>query len=137
MNSMMNVPEADGRNYELRLITKWIGFLALLTGLLYLRVVVTETLAAIRSDEWSLVDLLPAVLLFVATLGLLLAWRWEGLGGLLAFVAGIALALVDYLVYGSEQWVAVLLYASPFVVAGGLCLVCWWRRREVNGQLAI
>jgi hypothetical protein len=137
VNSMTNVPEANGRTYELRLITRWVGFLALLTGILYLRVVVIETLAAIRSNDWSLLDLLPMVLLFLATLGLLLAWRWEGLGGLLAFGSGISLGLVDYLVYGPERWVAVLLYCSPFVVAGGLCLICWWRRREATGQPAI
>jgi len=130
VKNLADLEHSDGESsYELRIITKAVNFLALLTGLLYLRVAVGDLLAELRSDAVSSGILLLFTFLAIATLGLLLSWRWEGLGGLLAILGGLGLAAAGEGVYGSRGWLAALLYSSPFIISGVLCLACWWHKR--------
>ncbi len=129
MNKTTNVqPVSDGA-YELRIITKIVAFLALITGLLYLRVIVGDVLSRLRMGDLPFEALLLFGFLVVATAGLALAWRWEGIGGLLAILGGIGLAVIDYGAFGRDGWFAALLYCSPFLISGILCLICWWQKR--------
>jgi hypothetical protein len=128
MTKVTRLPE-DGGCYELRLITRAISFLALLTGVLYLRVIAGELLAGLRGDRPSAAGLLLFLFLLLGVGGLLLSWRREGLGGMIALAGGFGLAAVDYRLLGQHPWLRTLLYSSPFVVAGGLCLICAWRVR--------
>jgi len=66
-----------------------------------------------------LIHLLPV---YVVVLALLLAWRWEWLGGLLF----IGLAVL-YLVWawGRFPWVTYLAVSGPLLVVGALFLVSW------------
>lgn len=119
---------------ELRLITRAIGFLAFVTGLLYLRVIVGAGLTSLSSGELPLGVALVFAFLLMATAGLLLSWRWEGLGGLLSLLGGVGLAVMDYGVLGRNGWIAAFLYSSPFIISGTLCLLCWRNnRRQTQG----
>jgi hypothetical protein len=113
-----------GREFsELRLLSKGVGFLALLTGLIYLRSVMQQGLGDDRMVTWLFVFLAGA------TLGLFSTWRWEGVGGLITAVCGLCLAVVVFRATVDTPWFDAFLYSSPFVVAGGLALACWWRDR--------
>lgn len=127
MRNAISVEDNDN-GVELRLVVRTVRLFALLTGLLYLRVVAGDVLARNREGDLPLALALLLALLLVATAGLALAWRWEGLGGLIALGSGVGLALLDYPRYTENRWLAALLYSSPFIVTGGLCLLCRRRR---------
>jgi len=135
MKSAVNVQSGDnhvgdGHTNELRLITKAIGFLAFVTGLLYLRVIVGAGLTSLSSGELPLGVAIVFAFLLMATAGLLLSWRWEGLGGILSLLGGVGLAVMDYGVLGRNGWIAAFLYSSPFIISGTLCLLCWRQDRR-------
>ena len=135
MKSAVNVQPGDNHvgddhTNELRLITKAVGFLAFVTGLLYLRVIVGAGLTSLSSGELPLGVTIVFVFLLTATAGLLLSWRWEGLGGILSLLGGVGLAVMDYGVLGRNGWIAAFLYSSPFIISGTLCLLCWRQDRR-------
>ena len=68
----------------------------------------------------SLHETLIEVALLTGTIGLLVGWKWEGIGGLLTLGGVAFLEIVDYRFWPQVHDVACLL-------AGLLYLVCWWR----------
>jgi multisubunit Na+/H+ antiporter MnhB subunit len=69
-------------------------------------------------------------LMIMATLGLLCAWRLEAVGGAIALISGLGVALMTYYTFEQNRLFTTFAYSSPFLVAGGLSLACWWRGRE-------
>lgn len=125
----MRVAQNSNGVSELRLMSKAVGFLALLTGFLYLRVMLGEGIPTAGVGNVAEGGLLLFTLMALATAGLLLGcWR-EGLGGLVAVLSALLLAGMLYAAAGRNQLVAALVYSSPFLVGGGLFLACWWRER--------
>jgi hypothetical protein len=85
--------------------------------------------ARLRSKE-----LLLAVPFFIAWMGLLLGWRWEGVGGLLVLTGIVGFCLVHFmLVRRFPGW------AFPVIaVPGALYLVSWYfRRRAATGSIQV
>jgi hypothetical protein len=76
-----------------------------------------------------LIHLLPAALMIVV---LLIAWRWERLGGTLFLVFGV-LALVPLWSNG-ESWMPTLILAAPPLLIGLLFLLDWHFRAESPGN---
>ena len=103
---------------QLRLASIAVTFLAFLTGLIYLQV-------ALTNDGENGVGTETAVLLIIGLLGLLFAWKWLAVGGLIGVIAGVSIAALAYSSANSNQLFAALLYGSPFIVAGGLRIACW------------
>lgn len=124
MNDITKAPMPNDDHFELRIVTKAVAFLAALTGLLYLRVIVGEVTTAIQQEDFPIEGVLMLILLLVATAGLIISWWREGLGGLLALIGGIGLAVIDYGLIGRGGWLVTILYCSPFIIAGVFCLVC-------------
>ncbi len=115
---------------QLRFAAKSVGILALLTGLIYLRVVGLDSISAIRTGQWGQNSVILFFLMVVATLGLLCAWRLEALGGTIALVSGVGVGILTYLTFEENRLFTTFAYSSPFLVAGGLSLACWWRSRN-------
>lgn len=115
---------------ELRVFTRSVGLLAILTALLYLRAIALGGFLY-RNPNGSL-NLTPVlfVLVLMATIGLVAAWRWECLGGLVAVVGAISVAALVFTTFEANRLLATFVYSSPFLVAGALCLVDWWRHRR-------
>ena len=69
------------------------------------------------------------VVLGVALAGVLVAWRWELVGGIMT-VAGVAgiMALVC-LGSGTDMLFCAFLFTLPLLIAGALYLGCCWRTR--------
>jgi hypothetical protein len=124
MNDITKAPVQNYDHYELRVVTKAVSFLAALTGLLYLRVIIGEVTTAVQQDDFPVGGVLMLILLIVATAGLIISWWWEGLGGWLAVIGGIGLAFVDYSIMDRGVWLVTILYCTPFIIAGTCCLVC-------------
>jgi hypothetical protein len=72
------------------------------------------------------------VVVGIALAGVLVAWRWELVGGImtLAGVAGI-MALVC-LGSGTDMLFCAFLFTLPLLVAGTLYLGCCWRTKSVK-----
>lgn len=104
---------------QLRLASVAVTFLALLTGLIYLQVALATNEEGFGTET--------AVLLIIGLLGLLFAWKWLAVGGLLSIIAGIGIATLAYSSLNSNQLFAAALYGSPFIVAGGLRIACWYQ----------
>lgn len=117
---------------ELRLIAKAVDFLAVLTGILYLRAVLVEGPPVIVGADLSRNVLGMLLLLSIATLALILAWRWEGIGGLVALLCAIGLGILVYETATNNKLLAAVLYSSPFFVTGGLFVACWLRGRQCS-----
>jgi hypothetical protein len=115
---------------QLRFVAKSVGALALLTGLIYLRVVGLDSINAIRTGHWGQNVVILFFLMLVATLGLLCALRLEAVGGVIALVSGVGVAILTYLTFEQNKLFTTFAYSSPFLVAGGLSLACWWRSRK-------
>lgn len=112
---------------ELRVVTRLVGMLALLTGLIYLRVVGSETLAAGFETNGRISPWLLLGALLVAIAGVLLAWRQEGIGGLIAAIAGLVLGGLAYFTASQHRGFSAFAYGSPFLITGALFLACWRR----------
>ena len=121
---------SSGDANQLRFVTKSIGALALLTGLIYLRVVGVESIGAIRTGQWGQNIVILFFMMILATLGLFCAWRLEAVGGVVALVSGIGVGILTYLTFEQNRLFTTFAYSSPFLVAGGLSLACWWRGKK-------
>jgi hypothetical protein len=85
---------------------------------------------ALASLSWSSPQGMPLLLaLLVALAGVLIAWRWELIGGVMAL--GGAVAIVALACAGSDfaLFRCALLFITPFLLAGALYLGCCWRKR--------
>jgi hypothetical protein len=115
------------RTNELRFITRSVSALALLTGLIYLRVVGQETIATWQTNQGLNSIALLFGLLVLAVGGLICGWRWESVGGTIAIVSAIGIAILAYTSATEYKLFSALAYSSPFLVAGGVMLACWQR----------
>jgi hypothetical protein len=68
----------------------------------------------------------------MATVSVLIAWRWEGIGGVIAVVCAIVINALVYLGSGRAMVYAALMSSVPYFVAGVLFLACCWRTRQTQ-----
>ena len=120
---------------ELRLATTGIQFLALLTGAVYLLAFISGSPASLRIDGSGRTPWFMFILVLVATVGLLSAWRWSAIGGITAVVGGITLFSLVLFQAESNKLLAAFLYGSPFMIAGSLELLCRWQGRCAEDRL--
>ncbi|MCA9989778.1 MAG: hypothetical protein H6666_01595 [Ardenticatenaceae bacterium] len=132
MSTMSPTNASDNGPAELRLMARIVAFLALLTGLLYLRAMLSEGWLVITLDPFGPVGVIMVGLLVVAILGLLAAWRWEAPGGLIAMLSAALLGLLVFATTESYPWLQAFVYSSPFLLTGLLFLLCWWRNRRAQ-----
>ncbi|MFZ0546893.1 MAG: hypothetical protein WAM60_15710 [Candidatus Promineifilaceae bacterium] len=130
MKHVIYTPLPNERIGELRLITRSLLLLALLTAILYIRVFMIASPLTSEVGIHGEIGLLSSLFLTAATVGLLLAWRWEGLGGIVMTVSGISLAVLTFLTSAELPWLTAFFYGSPFAITGILSLVCWWKARH-------
>ena len=70
------------------------------------------------------------VIIMIPTItGLLIAWRWEGVGGAIAVLGSLGLGTSVFLEAGHNELLAAVLIPFPFLFAGALFLSCWSRTR--------
>ena len=120
-----------GPTSELRTTARMVSVLAILTGVAYVWVFIE--LNALATPE-SMVNLVTAVCIVLASIGLILAFRWEGWGGLLSLLFGLALVGIVYQATAGD-WLKVFFFSSPFIISGIFMLVSGLRNRgEVSGD---
>ena len=131
---MAHVSNSDGANSnnnfrikEIRYLTRSIGILAMLTGLIYIRAVGMETVASMQENQGISAGVFLFGLLILAMVGLICGWRWELIGGLIAVISAIGIALITYFNVSEYPLFSAIAYSSPFFIAGILMLACWQR----------
>lgn len=119
--------------------TKWVRWMARgigsLAGAFWLLSLIASLIVELIEGHgpWSPEGaMLMGLVIFVA-LGVLIAWRREGIGGLVAVIGAIALCIFAYVTAGHNKGFAMLISGGPFLVAGILFLACW-RRSERQGR---
>lgn len=122
--------ETNHRTREMRHLARSIGVLALLTGLIYLRVIGVEALVSWQTNGGLTAVIFLLGLLILAMTGLLCGWRWERIGGLIAVVSAIGIGILAFFSFTNYRLFSALAYSSPFFIAGALMLVCWKRSHQ-------
>lgn len=117
------------RTKEMRYLARSIGILALLTGLIYLRVIGMEALVSWQTNEGITAVIFLLGLLILAMSGLLCGWRWEFIGGLIAVISAIGIGILAFFTFTDYRLFSAIAYSSPFLIAGVLMLVCGRRSR--------
>ena len=89
------------------------------------------------AEDYPRIENLPPLLMFVAALGLGIAWRWEGLGGAITVISQLVtlpVLLVHWPISEGFPRYLVAPYGLWMIVTipGVLFLVCWWRSRELR-----
>lgn len=130
MTYTSNSNDAKFKTKEMRYLARSVGILALLTGLIYLRVLGLETLASMQAKQGFGPVVILLGLLVVAMAGLLCGWRWELVGGLTAVISAVGIFIIAYFNTSQYPLFSAVAYSSPFFVAGGLMLACWQRSHK-------
>lgn len=73
------------------------------------------------------IPLLIALLLALA--GVVIAWRWELIGGLIAVGCSAAIIALVCAGSGSDMFLCAVFFTLPLLLAGALYLGCCWRTR--------
>jgi hypothetical protein len=79
-------------------------------------------------------NLLPLTL-FLAVVGLALAWRWELFGGVLCIICVTANYIMYVAFIASERGLYMVpLISLPIIIPGILFLISWFRTRRISKQ---
>jgi hypothetical protein len=117
-------------------VTRWIArVLGLLASGPFVLFLVFLGATVCPKLSWSNPQGMPLFcVLTAATVGVLIAWRWEMIGGALAVVSAVAISGLVY--FGSARAVfpAALMASVPYFVAGVLFMACCWRTRRAQSQ---
>lgn len=134
MTHLSNANDINGnrsfKTQELRLLARSVTVLALLTGLIYMRVISLETFAASQNQAGtlSIANLFALIILGMASL--LCSLRWEAWGGGTAVLSAVGIGILAYAILPQYPLFSAVAYSSPFFVAGLLMLACWQRSRN-------
>jgi hypothetical protein len=87
--------------------------------------------------SWTEPQGMPLLLVLLAAVaGLLVAWRREAVGGLMAVAGALAILALVYLGSGPAMLLGALLFTLPLLVAGCLFLGCWQSEPHSDQQQA-
>ena len=119
---------SDDKTYDR--ITTWIRWLARGIGsffaLAFLYLGITTGPMSPSLEEVAVV--------LTLVLGVLIAWRREGLGGLILLLAAVVLFLIMVFVvaadYPDQRPTLLQVFVVPYLVPGSLFLICWLRSRK-------
>lgn len=105
----------------LRWLARVIGTLSLVVFLFFFVAdCIGKGKIAVESDR-----ILMTVSLFITFIGLVIAWKWEGIGGTTALVGLIGFNIFDPAI-DRGTFVVTGLYGLPTIIF----LFCWWRTRK-------
>ena len=105
----------------------------LLASGLFLLFLADSGLSLLSTLSWTNARGMPLFLaLTVAVAGVLIAWRWETVGGALAVIGALAVVQLVYLGAELAMVPAAGMLVLPPLVAGILYLTCGWRTRAIR-----
>ena len=72
------------------------------------------------------------VVVGIALAGVLIAWRWELVGGIMTVAGATGIVALVCLGSGADMLLCAFLFSLPLYVAGALYLGCCWRTRGLG-----
>jgi hypothetical protein len=122
---MVMKTQAKSREEEhegLHFMSRVIGILAIITIGLYIRALLAGGfLNVVPNTEVNATILFS--LLTLGAIGLVVAWRWPRLGGLMAVLISVPIAWYVGAALEEGNLFAAFIYSSPLLIAGGLYLL--------------
>ncbi len=120
----------DDLTYVIRGLALAVGLWASTPFMLFLT---SSGVRVLPKLSWSSPQGMPLfIVLAMATVAVLIAWRWEMIGGAIIVACAIAISTLVYLGSGLTVFSAALMTSVPFFVAGVLFLACCWRTRQTQ-----
>ena len=109
--------------------TKWLrGFARVIGSVVVAFFLLTGIGSAFGdSDPWTAESTVIAVLFTTLTVGVVVAWWREGIGGAIVTIGAITLGIFAYFSAGHNKIYAMLMMGVPLMVSGILFLICWRR----------
>lgn len=116
----------DKRDDDLTVALRWSArLLGLVATILFAELVINWGPGVILALPWGRPTGMPLfVALVLAVAGVMVAWRWETIGGALALAGSLAILLSVYLSSGTVKLPVAFLLAMPLLLAGVLYLAC-------------
>ncbi len=113
-------------------VMRWLARLLAVTSVgLFVLFAVENGPATLASLSWTSLQGMPLLLvLLVALAGVVIAWRWELVGGAMALGSAAAIMALVCAGSGFELFRCALLFTTPLLLAGALYLGCCWRKRR-------
>ncbi len=98
---------------------------------LTLSTIMESKLGVKPTPEAKLEGTILGCLVAIVVIGVIIAWFREGIGGFLTTLGAIALCIFSYISAGHNKIFAVLISGIPFLIAGILSLISWWRLKRL------
>jgi hypothetical protein len=83
-------------------------------------------------SEQGTEDIIMAILVLGTSIGILLAWKFERIGGIITLLFGIAHSIFALFASGHNHAFAMLISGGPFIVIGILFLIVSTLSRKVQ-----
>ena len=130
---MTNVEKTNnGWTTAMRWVARLVGLVAAGLFVLFAVELGAKILPAL---PWTDPQGMPLLIVLLAALaGVLVAWRWELLGGILTFAGALGIMALVCTGSGADMLYCAFLFAAPLLLVGALLLGCCWRNRtKVSG----
>lgn len=124
-------------NNDTQQVVQWIRWIALgistLTAAFWLFILIDillcDLVVGCVSVTWDIALLLFLVVASIASV--IIAWRWESIGGPVLIFWGLAFTTIAYVTSHPHQAFSMLVTGVPFLIAGLFFLTSWWSCRVV------
>ena len=121
-------PRADGWTTAMRWVARLLGLIAL--GL-FVFFVFDSGVDILPSLSWGSPQGIPLLLALLGALaGLLIAWRWEVVGGLMVMIGAAVIFGLVCLGSGLDMSLCAFYFTLPLFLSGALYLGAFWRTQE-------
>jgi len=127
-----SIPPGHGGIRSARWIARILGAIIVLLFLWFLAYAGARVIPALAWGDPQGVPLFAV--LVAAVSGVLVAWRWELLGGLLALLGAVAIVALVYAGGGAGTLPGAIVLALPLIVAGVLYLGAYFRTRGLRAN---
>jgi hypothetical protein len=117
-------------------VMRWVArLLAVASVGLFVLFAIENGPATLTSLSWTNLQGMPLLLaLLVALAGVVIAWRWELVGGVMALGSAAVIMALVCAGSGFELFGCALLFTAPLLLAGALYLGCCWRKRSATAN---
>jgi len=118
-------------------MTGWIRWTARVTGLLNGMVWLSQVPGIMVYSNIPIPLPVQVALLITPMAGVIIAWRWEGIGGAVLVTGAIVFCVLPAMAYaaagrGLNLSLTGTLLILPGLIAGVLFLICWKRERSLR-----
>lgn len=120
----------NGWTKTMRWTARIVGLIAVGLFVAFLAISAGTVFASLSWFSWQGLPLLVALVAAIA--GVLVAWRWELIGGAMTSIGALAIIGLVCLGSGADMFLCSLFFTLPLLVSGALYLGCCARTRLVG-----